>query len=219
MPTIGKIHPILGLPAPGLLVGHPVYRQWMLSPDGLLPRLHQAMEQARVSPARCVVLLPYAQLRPLAQRLWQQAFADGFAPRFETTRSWVGALGAQVQGAFDLRQNRALDLLTAQGLLLQAGQAGQAPQLAPHLVDAALQLAPLASGQHPDAREAWAQQARMALQATQGGPAGRWEALVAQVARLGRWSGVLAGLAIAAVGILWFVLRRRSRTPTPSEEP
>ncbi len=179
MAAIGKIHPILGLPAPHLLVQHPVFSQWAVAPQGLLHRLRQAMQQAQVNPARCVVLLPYAQLRPLAQRLWQQTFADGFAPRFETTRSWVSALGAQVHGPFDLRQNRALDLLTAQSLLVQAGQAAQAQQLAPHLVDAALQLAPLASGVSPQAREAWAQQARTALQT---GPAGQWESLVAQVA-------------------------------------
>jgi ATP-dependent helicase/nuclease subunit B len=182
MATIGKIHPVLGLPAPEMLADHLVFRQWLAAPGGLLHRLRKAVLEAYVNPARCTVLLPYAQLRPLAQRLWQQAFPDGFAPRFETTRSWVSSLGAQVQGPFDLRQNRALDVLTAQSLLVQAGQSGQAQQLAPHLVDAALQLAPLASGQAPHVREAWAQHARVALQSTQGGPAGQWEALVAQVA-------------------------------------
>ena len=179
MATIGKIHPILGLPAPHLLVQHPVFLQWAAAPHGLLHRLRQSMVAAQVNPARCVVLLPYAQLRPLAQRLWQQTFADGFAPRFETTRSWVSALGAQVHGPFDLRQNRALDVLTAQSLLVQAGQSAQAQQLAPHLVDAALQLAPLASGLPPGAREAWAQQARVPLQT---GATGHWESLVTQVA-------------------------------------
>jgi ATP-dependent helicase/nuclease subunit B len=122
MAAIAKIHPVLGLPAPQLLLSHPVMHQWLAQPTGLLYRLRQAMAEAGVSPARCVVLLPYAQLRPLAQRLWQQVFADGFAPRFETTRSWTAALGAGVDGPFDLRQDRALDLLTAHSMLVQAGQ-------------------------------------------------------------------------------------------------
>lgn len=143
MATIAKIHPVLGLPDPQLLATHPVMHQWLAAEKGLLARLRQAMDQAGVSPARCVVLLPYAQLRPLAQRLWQQGFEAGFAPRFETTRSWASALGAGVDGAFDLRQDRALDLLTAHNLLVQAGQAARADLLAPHLVDAAQQLDPL----------------------------------------------------------------------------
>jgi len=179
MAAIGKIHPLLGLPAPHLLASHAVFQHWVAGPEGLLHRLRQAMEGSHVHPGRCVVLLPFAQLRPLAQRLWQQSFPDGFSPRFETTRSWAGLLGAQVQGAFDLRQNRALDVLTAQSLLVQAGQTAQAQQLAPHLVDAAYQLAPLASAVAPTARDAWAQQARDALQT---GAAGQWESLVALVA-------------------------------------
>lgn len=182
MAAIAKIHPVLGLPAPQLLATHPVLHQWLVPQTGLLYRLHQAMAAAGASPARCVVLLPYAQLRPQAQRLWQQVFDDGFAPRFETTRSWTAALGAAVDGAFDLRQDRALDLLTAHSLLVQAGQSARADVLAPHLVDAAQQLAPLAAGRAPPQRAAWAQSCRDMLRATQGTEAGQWEALVAQVA-------------------------------------
>ncbi|TXH90807.1 MAG: PD-(D/E)XK nuclease family protein [Rhodoferax sp.] len=182
MAAIAKIHPVLGLPDPQLLATHPVMHQWLAPEKGLLYRLRQAMAQAGASPARCVVLLPYAQLRPLAQRLWQQVFDDGFAPRFETTRSWTTALGAGVDGIFDLRQDRAQDLLTAHSLLVQAGQSVRADQLAPHLVDAALQLAPLAAGRAPQQRAVWAQACRDMLRVTQGGEAGQWEALVAQVA-------------------------------------
>lgn len=182
MVAIAKIHPVLGLPDPQLLATHPVMHQWLAPTQGLLHRLRQAMAQAGVSPARCVVLMPYAQLRPLAQRLWQQLFDDGFAPRFETTRSWTAALGAAVDGAFDLRQDRALDLLTAHNLLVQAGQSARADLLAPHLVDAAQQLAPLAAGRAPQQRAAWAQACRDMLRASQGAESGHWEALVAQVA-------------------------------------
>lgn len=182
MAAIAKIHPVLGLPAPQLLATHPVLQQWLAPETGLLYRLRQAMLDAGANPARCVVLLPYAQLRPLAQRLWQQLFDDGFAPRFETTRSWTSALGAGVDGAFDLRQDRALDLLTAHSLLVQAGQSARADVLAPHLVDAALQLAPLAAGRAPQQRAAWAASCRAVLRSSEGPEAGQWEALVAQVA-------------------------------------
>ena len=38
-------------------------------------------------PARTVVLVPYAQLMAEAQRQWARRVPDGFAPRFETTRT------------------------------------------------------------------------------------------------------------------------------------
>src|SRR3989344_3219138 len=42
--------------------------------------------------ARTVVLVPYAQLMPWAQRHWALQFPQGFAPRFETTRNWARQL-------------------------------------------------------------------------------------------------------------------------------
>lgn len=182
MDAIAKIHPIPGLPAPALLVDHVVMQQWWSPSGGLLYQLRRHMDAAAANPARCVVLLPYAQLRPMAQRLWQQVFPDGFSPRFETTRSWAAALGVRADDALDLRLDRALDLLTAQSLLLQSGQGAQADTLAAHLVDAANQLAPQAAARPPLERESWAAQCRDALRAQPGAVAGQWESLVAQLA-------------------------------------
>ncbi|MDT8992216.1 PD-(D/E)XK nuclease family protein [Curvibacter sp. APW13] len=180
MAAIAKIHPVLGLPAPDILASHPVMAQWLAPSSGLLPRIQREMQQQGIHPGRCLVLLPFAHLRPLAQRLWQQFSPQGFAPRFETTRSWAAALGGQARGPFDWRADRGLDLLTAQSLLVQAGQAAQAQALAPHLVDAAAQLVGLAAGQAPEARASWAAGCRSSL--APGASVGTWEALVSQVA-------------------------------------
>ena len=39
--------------------------------------------------ARTIVLVPYAQLMPVARRAWAAQVPDGFAPRFETTMNWA----------------------------------------------------------------------------------------------------------------------------------
>mgnify|MGYP001011427967 CR=1 FL=1 len=43
---------------------------------------------------RSVILLPYAQLMPVAARQWALRHPDGFAPRFETSRNWAHRLAA-----------------------------------------------------------------------------------------------------------------------------
>ena len=43
--------------------------------------VHAMIEQRGAHPARTVVLLPYAQLMPLARKLWAQERPSGFAPR------------------------------------------------------------------------------------------------------------------------------------------
>lgn len=48
----------------------------------LLARVDELIRARGAHPARTVVLLPYAQLMPLARRLWAGLFPDGFAPRF-----------------------------------------------------------------------------------------------------------------------------------------
>ena len=51
------------------------------------------LAQHAALPARTVVLVPYAQLMPVARRHWAAAVPDGFAPRFETTMNWAGKTG------------------------------------------------------------------------------------------------------------------------------
>ncbi|HSV78249.1 MAG TPA: PD-(D/E)XK nuclease family protein [Ramlibacter sp.] len=120
------------------------------------------VRQRGAHPARTVVLLPYAQLLPVARRLWAAQAGDGFAPRFETSRSWAGAMAAQAS-AQDLHLDMGRDLLTARDWLEQAGLGSQAELLAPRLVEAAWQLAPLAAAQPPAQRAAWAADAAPAL--------------------------------------------------------
>ena len=69
-------------------------------------------------PARTVVLVPYAQLMPWAQRYWALHHADGFTPRFETTRNWARQLAAFVSQGDDLAGDVARDTLTARTLLI-----------------------------------------------------------------------------------------------------
>ena len=111
--------------------------------------------------ARTVVLLPFGQLMVPARRAWADHAPDGFAPRFETTLSWAARYGF-APGPLDLSFDHGLDLLTARSLLERAGLAEHAGVLAPRLVEAAWQLAPLAAAVLPDERGAWAQSATAA---------------------------------------------------------
>lgn len=161
-----------------------VLKHWLTPQTGWLARIGAAMAARGAHAARTVVLLPYAQLMPVASRLWLQARPDGFAPRFETTQSWSRSLaGAEAAGgATDLAYDMALDVLTARSLLEQAGLAAQADLLAPRLVEAAQQLGPLAAAVPPAQRNAWAARARAAAGGGLEGEALRFEAALAQLA-------------------------------------
>ena len=160
---------------------HPAMALWLEPTSGLLARLRAEMARLGAHPARTLVLLPYAQLLPLAHRLWARVSPDGFAPRFETTQNWVASLGGHAAGPADICFDDALDLLTAQSLLAQSGGADQ-PGMAALLVQAARQLAPLAAATAPAARAQWAAAARQAAVLGMEGPALAWEARVARVA-------------------------------------
>jgi ATP-dependent helicase/nuclease subunit B len=136
---------------------------WFAPATGLLDQMRQAMAQRQAHPSRTVVLLPYAQLMPLAQRFWAQAQPAGFTPRFETTLNWARSLGGVLQGAHDLRFDTAMDMLQAPALLDSAGLGAQAEALSARLVEAAHQLAPLAAAVAPQQRVEWAAQARAAV--------------------------------------------------------
>src|SRR5574343_45220 len=72
---------------------HPVLQAWLAGQTGWLDQIERAMLLRGAHPARTVVVLPYAQLMPLAARLWAQRHPQGFAPRFETTQNWSRSLG------------------------------------------------------------------------------------------------------------------------------
>ncbi len=149
-----------------------------------IARIAAHLQSRQAHPARCVVLLPFAQLMPVAARHWAQAYPTGFAPRFETTLSWSRSLGMGLREADATRIafDTALDVLTARTLLEQAGLSERAEALAPRLVEAAHQLGPLAAAVHPTQRVLWASQARVTAQMGMEAPALEWEALVAQTA-------------------------------------
>jgi ATP-dependent helicase/nuclease subunit B len=161
---------------------------WLDAENGLLVRLRNALRLQGAHPARSVVLLPYAQLRPLANRLWAQAFPDGFVPRFETTMSWASALAEGVSEALSIQMDLAVDLPTAQYLLRKSGLAAQSEALAGLLVQTAQQLAPLAAACVPEQRPSWAEQHRQGTLASLEGAAMAWEAAVARIAL--EWAAV-----------------------------
>lgn len=138
---------------------HPALRAWLDPAQGVLARIQAEMAAAQAHPARTVVLLPYAQLMPLAVRLWARACPSGFAPRFETTANWSRVLGGAALTPTDVQFDTGLDLLTAKALLKGARWAGQAEQLAQALVDMAHELGALAAAIPPEGRLAWMPQA------------------------------------------------------------
>lgn len=171
-----------GLRAFGYGADHPAVALWVDPQTGLLPRLAREIERRGVHAARALVLLPYAQLLPLANRLWARLHPDGFAPRFETTMNWCAALGRFERGALDITFDAGLDQLTAQALLVQAGLGAQKDPLASLLVQAAWQLAPLAAASSPNLRDQWAQRARLAATLGMDAQALQWESAVARIA-------------------------------------
>jgi len=176
---------------------HPVDQLWCDPQTGWLARIAGEMARRSAHAARTVVLLPYAQLMPQAQRRWAEAHPDGFAPRFETTQNWARGLGGVALGPLDLRGDAALDGLQAPALLDAAGLGKQRDALAGRLVEAAHQLMPLAAAVAPAGRAAWAVQARAALATGMDAPVLAWEAAVARIAL--EWAAVSA----YASDVLW----------------
>ncbi|MDO5085989.1 MAG: PD-(D/E)XK nuclease family protein [Comamonadaceae bacterium] len=145
-----------------------------------LTRVHEHLRDCAAHPARSVVLLPFAQLLPLAQSQWAACFPDSFAPHFETTRSWARRLSPFAPGPSDIAFDTARDTLTAHALLEGAGLAALHERLAAPLLETVLALAPLAAAAPPALRPDWAELARQATPASGDG----WLAHEAAVARL-----------------------------------
>jgi len=170
-------------PASEASVGtHPVRVRWLARPHGLMSFIAREMARCQAHPARTVVLLPFAQLMPVAQRMWAEAFPDGFAPRFETTRNWSQSLGGFHAGATDIAFDMALDVLTARALLDAAGLTAQREHLSASVLEAAYQLAALAASVAPQQRAAWAERLRPLLSAALDSPLLAQEAAAVSVA-------------------------------------
>lgn len=144
-----------------IATNHHALRAWVRVADAI----RSAMALRGVHASRTVVLLPFAQLMPLARSAWLQATAGQgtstqFLPRFETTLNWARSLGAPLPGGDDLRMDAARDLLTAGALMARAGLERRHSELAPTLMQAAWSLARVAAAVAPADRLAWG--ARMA---------------------------------------------------------
>jgi len=144
-------------------------------------KLRDALAARGTHPARTVVLLPYAQLMPVARQFWAALAPTGFAPRFETTMNWARQRPWE-PGELDLSFDIARDLLTARGWLEQGGLRSQADALAGLLVDAAWQAADAARAVPPQRRAAWAAQLRPVLLQGMEAPALATEAAIARIA-------------------------------------
>jgi hypothetical protein len=60
-----------------------------------LDAMAETLRARGVHPARAVLLLPCAQLTPVAARLWAQRHPAGFAPRVETRQNGAQSLAGQ----------------------------------------------------------------------------------------------------------------------------
>jgi ATP-dependent helicase/nuclease subunit B len=156
---------------------HPSMRHWR----ELMHALRDEIARRGAHPARTVVLLPYAQLMPIARRFWAELVPTGFAPRFETTMNWARQRPWE-PAELDLSFEIGRDLLTARGWLEQGGLRAQADALAGLLVDAAWQAAEAARAVAPRQRNAWAARLRPLLLQGMEAPALASEAAVARIA-------------------------------------
>jgi ATP-dependent helicase/nuclease subunit B len=159
--------------------------------DGPWPALARQVgrwaEEASVPLRDLVLLLPFAQLLPLARQAFAQA--GGWQPRIETTQTLAASLGpAPAVQALQLSFDAAADRLTAARLLrmqaVGAGWAKQDPRRFERAVAAVVQtaqgLARAAFAVAPTHRQAYWSAARVTLSPA-GGPGAqqRWLARVA----------------------------------------
>ncbi|MFM8610721.1 MAG: PD-(D/E)XK nuclease family protein, partial [Burkholderiaceae bacterium] len=112
-----------------------------------------------------VVLVPFAQLLPLARKAWIALGRSGFSPRFETTQSWAARLGPAAStapaDALYLSFDPAPDLLVAQQLLATAR--APASLSAAALLEATTELARRVCAAPPEDRPGWLAARRAAL--------------------------------------------------------
>lgn len=140
-----------------------------------------------VHPARTVVLVPFAQLMPVARAAWigaaaRSGQAAGFLPRFESTMNWARALGALPPGGDDLRMDAAHDVLTAASLMDRAGLGRKHHHLAGHLMQAAWSLARVAAAVAPGLRSRWGADMAAALDDLSQDPVLATEAWLGRIA-------------------------------------
>ena len=156
--------------------------EWTHPQSGWIAQIQDAIKARKVHPSRCVVLLPFAQLLPLAQQYWAEVHPTGFSPRFETLRSWCEHLSPVTLKHSDLGFDASWDLLTAQSLLKSAGLTQLAPDMAATLLNMARALVPRAAAVSPELRTQWGQEGKHWVAQTMAAPFLTVESAVAQTA-------------------------------------
>jgi ATP-dependent helicase/nuclease subunit B len=133
----------------------------------LCTTIHAQCTEKGVHLSRCVILLPFAQLMPLARRYWASVYPTGFVPQFQTTSNWANQLRSFAPDANDISFEMAQDVLKAAHLLKAAKvsvfenlDATQQALVIARLVEAAHQLAAMVAAVHPKKRLAWADELR-----------------------------------------------------------
>jgi ATP-dependent helicase/nuclease subunit B len=136
----------------------------------LCTHIHAESVEKGVHLSHCVVLLPFAQLMPLARRYWAEVYPSGFVPQFQTTSNWANQLRPFAPDATDISFDMAQDVLKAAHLLKNAKlsvfenlDATQQDLITTRLVEAAHQLAASAAAIHPQKRLAWADEMRQTV--------------------------------------------------------
>ncbi|WP_228488330.1 PD-(D/E)XK nuclease family protein [Caenimonas koreensis] len=150
----------------------------------LMKRIRELMHARDAHAARTVVLAPYVQLLAFLREAWAVQAASGFAPRFETTTTWIKSLASESDDAasMDISMDMGRDLLTARAWLERAGLQAQADLLSGRLVEAAWQLAPVAAAVPRSARAEWAAKARASIATGFDAPQLALESAVARIA-------------------------------------
>ena len=161
---------------------HPAEAHWNDLEAGLAARIAQALDTAGIHASQAMVVLPFPALIPLARAAWAACRSSGFTPRFETLGGWARTLGAPPVEPPDVTCDTARDLITASGLLQQAGLTDRRRALDAPLVEAAHQLARACAAVRPEARAAWGDAAREVVGPGIDSPVLAYEAAVARIA-------------------------------------
>src|SRR5437868_14273556 len=87
-----------------------------LAMRALMSQVRECLARHAAHPARTVVLLPFIHLLQAAREAWAREVPTGFAPRFETTKTWSGLLSFEPDDG-GVTGDVARDLLSAHMLL------------------------------------------------------------------------------------------------------
>ena len=156
-----------------IATSHRVSSDW----DRVTGRIREEIALRGVHAARTVVLVPYAQLMPVARSAWGRCGQGAgprthVVPRFETTMNWTTSLAGFEPDGDDLRLDAARDALAAASLLERAGLGAHAGALAGRLMEAAWTLArPAAAAVEPTLRSQWGARLAAGLAAQGTAPA------------------------------------------------